>query len=111
MKQLFLLFAVAILLSCSNSGNQQNADASDSTKSKTDSTLVATAEFKVSGMTCTGCENSIQTNVGKLDGIITVKASHTLQTAVVTFDSTKVSTSQIAEAITNTGYTVEEQVK
>ncbi|SNZ01411.1 mercuric transport protein MerTP [Flagellimonas pacifica] len=62
--------------------------------------------FIVEGMTCTGCENHIESEVNKLDGILSVKAHYEKGNTVVKYDKTKVSKEEIENAISNTGYTV-----
>lgn len=65
----------------------------------------ATYQFKIKGMTCTGCEAHIQNAVGKLKGVVSVKASYKKREAIVTMDTTKVKPNQVIEAIESAGYT------
>lgn len=60
----------------------------------------------VEGMTCTGCEQSVQRAVGGLDGVDTVRADHTAGRVTVRFDSGAVSEDAIAARIQEAGYTV-----
>lgn len=62
--------------------------------------------FKVTGMTCAGCEAHIVSEVNKLDGIISVKASYENADTVVEFDKTKADLLAIREAIESTGYKI-----
>jgi mercuric ion transport protein len=62
--------------------------------------------YNIQGMTCTGCEIHIETEVNKLDGIIEVKANYDKGTTLVIYDKTKLSTKEIEEAIKNTGYKI-----
>ncbi len=62
--------------------------------------------FIVEGITCTGCENHVESEVNKLNGIISVKASYGDGNAIVKYDRTKVSKQQIVQAINSTGYKV-----
>lgn len=64
--------------------------------------------FIVEGMTCTGCENHVESEVNKLDGILSVKASYEEGNTTVKYDSTKVTEEEIIEGINNTGYKVVE---
>ncbi|AKA35421.1 MULTISPECIES: mercuric transport protein MerTP [Flavobacteriaceae] len=64
--------------------------------------------FTVEGMTCTGCENHVKSEVNKLDGILSVKASYKEGITIVKYDRTKVSEEQIINAINSTGYKVSE---
>lgn len=60
----------------------------------------------VQGLTCIGCENHVESEVNKLDGILAVKASYEQGNTVVRYDHSKVTREQIIEAINNTGYKV-----
>jgi len=60
----------------------------------------------VDGMTCTSCEAHIETEVKKLSGISSVKASYEKKSATVEYDPKKVDESKIIAAINSTGYTV-----
>ena len=64
--------------------------------------------FTVEGMTCTGCENHVESEVNKLDGILSVKASYEEGNTSVKYDRTKVTEEQIIKAINSTGYKVVE---
>lgn len=64
--------------------------------------------FTVEGMTCAGCENHVESEVNKLDGIISVKASYEEGNTIVKYDRTKVTEEQIIKAINSTGYNVSE---
>jgi copper chaperone CopZ len=63
-------------------------------------------EVKIEGMTCTGCEQTIQRNVGKLDGIKSVKATFADGRAVIEYYPSSVDTLGIKNAITGSGYKV-----
>lgn len=64
--------------------------------------------FTVEGMTCSGCENHVESEVNKLDGIVSVKASYEKSNTTVKYDRTKVTEQRIIKAINNTGYNVSE---
>ncbi len=97
MKQLIFIFLVAAFVAgCSGkSASDKSSQASAATKTMT---------LAVEGMTCTGCENTIQEAVTKIDGVTSVKASHLDSTAVVSFDTTKTSVEAIGDAINEAGY-------
>ncbi|MCX2745404.1 mercuric transport protein MerTP [Mangrovivirga sp. M17] len=67
---------------------------------------VKTVEFKVSGMTCAGCEAHVNNEVNKLEGIVTVNASYDNGNAIVKYDPSKTSSTEIEQAIKSTGYKV-----
>ena len=95
-----IFFLIILSVSCKNqkADNSQNTDLSNLKPVK--------IEITIKGMTCTGCEQAIQGNVSKLEGIKSIIASHEKGNAIVEFYEDKVDTSMIKEAITETGYTV-----
>lgn len=71
-----------------------------------DKSDISSADFQISGMTCTGCEEHVDHEVNKLDGVLSSKASYKNGNAIVEFDKTKTSISEIEKAINSTGYKV-----
>jgi Cu+-exporting ATPase len=58
----------------------------------------------VEGMTCGGCEQTIQEGVGKLPGVSRVRASHKEKRAWVSYDAARVQPARIVEEIVRLGY-------
>ena len=71
-----------------------------------DKSDIKTTEFKISGMTCTGCEEHVNREINKLNGIVRSKASYENGNAIVEFDKTKTNETEIEKAINATGYKV-----
>jgi copper chaperone CopZ len=63
-------------------------------------------EVSIGGMSCTGCEQTIQTGISKLEGIKSVKASYVAGNALVEYYPGITDTMKIKAAITGSGYTV-----
>lgn len=63
--------------------------------------------LSVSGMTCASCEHHIESEVVKLSGVSSVKASYANKSTVVEYDPQKVDEAKIIAAINGTGYKVE----
>lgn len=63
-------------------------------------------ELKVTGMTCATCEYHIESEVKKLPGVSSVKASYDKGSATIEFDEQKVKAEKIIETINGTGYKV-----
>src|SRR5687767_6977312 len=61
----------------------------------------------VNGMTCASCEHHIESEVIKLTGVSSVKASYENKLTVVEYNPQKVDEAKIIAAINETGYTVE----
>jgi mercuric ion transport protein len=64
--------------------------------------------FIVQGMTCEGCEEHVNNELSKLNGVLTYTTSYANKSSLVTFDKTKVDIKTIVAAINKTGYTVKE---
>jgi mercuric ion transport protein len=63
-------------------------------------------EFKISGMTCASCEEHVNHEVNKLNGIVNSKASYENGNAIVEFDKSETNETEIEKAINSTGYKV-----
>jgi copper chaperone CopZ len=95
--EVLLMLLLLVVLSC---GNQKKSQL------KNDATSASKIEVTISGMTCTGCEQTIKTNVTKLEGVSDVKADFKSGKAIVDFDPNLTDTSKIRSAITKSGYKV-----
>ena len=91
-------FLTSIIIAVACTGNKQE-------KSKETGPL-SVIEVKIEGMSCTGCEQTIQRNVSKLEGIKSVKATFTDGRAIIEYFPTAVDSIKIKDAITASGYTV-----
>jgi len=67
---------------------------------------IISTEFTINGMTCASCEDHINYEVNKLNGIVNTKVSFENGNAIVEFDKTKTDTTEITKAINATGYKV-----
>jgi copper ion binding protein len=105
MRNFAFIFILAIVVAaCGNqTGRQQAGEDAAKTEAISPENLQV-IEIAVNGMTCQGCEHTIQTAVGNLPGVQEVKASHLDSTAIVTFDKTKVTFGQMQAAINDKGY-------
>lgn len=80
-------------------------------KSQNQNSVVTTSEiqkveFTVKGMTCTGCEHHVKTEIQKLKGIVEVLVSYEKGNAIVKFENGKTNVEEIEKAINSTGYKV-----
>lgn len=89
--------ALLILFSCQ--GNRKTGEAKETF-------TASTVEISIRGMTCTGCEQTIQAGISGLNGVESVKATFTDGKAIVVFDPGKTDTLKMKEVITGKGYTV-----
>jgi copper chaperone CopZ len=65
---------------------------------------VATASFKVEGMTCDGCADKVRTGLAAKDGIVKVTVSVADKRITVEYDAAKLDTGKISKLITELGY-------
>lgn len=73
--------------------------------------LQTTYEINIVGMTCTGCEEHVKLEIGKLPGISALEVSYEKANAVVTFDESQTDLEQVKAAVAVTGYKVESTTK
>lgn len=71
-----------------------------------DKSNIQTAEFKINGMTCSGCEEHVNHEVNKLTGIVKTTVSYENGNAIIEFDQTQTNIDEIEKAIRKTGYSV-----
>lgn len=98
-----LSFFAGVLLMISCTGNKQ--------EKPIDMGEASFIEVNIEGMTCTGCEQTIQRRVGKLEGIKSVTATFTDGRAIIEYFPDVVDTLQIKDAITGSGYVVKKFVQ
>ncbi|GAB3343693.1 hypothetical protein GCM10027429_34640 [Marivirga atlantica] len=68
---------------------------------------ILNAELSIRGMTCTGCEHSVNAALNNSEGVLEASSSYDSGMAIVKFDQSKVSVDQLATNIEEaTGYTV-----
>ena len=100
MKHLFFVVLVASFMA----GCAGKSTSTDNAKATTEAVANKTVTLAVSGMSCTGCENTVTEAITKVPGVTAVKASFKDSTAIVSFDSSKTSIEAIGTAITESGY-------
>jgi len=69
--------------------------------------VTARETFKVSGMTCAGCETTIKLALEHTPGVRSAEVSYERGEAVVEYDPTLTNTNKLRAAINETGYTCE----
>lgn len=115
MKKIYILLPVIVInLSLIQCGNTEEKKTTENTKqsqeeaeNKINPSSTITVEFHTAGMTCTGCENTIKTKVKKIEGVIEVTADHKKGIVRARYDPNKTNPEVIKEAITSSGYRVE----
>ncbi len=108
MRQLaFILIAAATLAACqSNSNSAGDTSESETTVLQIAPENLVSMSFEVEGMTCTGCENTVERSLKTMAGVAEVDASHETGKALVQYDKTKVTEKEVADNIAARGYKV-----
>ena len=70
------------------------------------SSAVETVEVGVEGMTCHSCVSLIESVIGELDGVESVRVSLEEKRAAIVYDRTKTSTETLHTAIEDMGFIV-----
>ena len=65
---------------------------------------IVSKSIGVNGMTCVGCEDTLEEKISKMEGVVSVRASHTKNEAEIAFDSTKTDIQAVTKAIRASGY-------
>lgn len=98
MRKLLILFALGMLIvSCLMKAKKGNSAI------PTDFTRVQ-LELTVDGMTCDGCEMTIEKGLIKEEGIVDVKADHERSSAIITLDTTIIDRNKVIASIEELGY-------
>lgn len=63
-----------------------------------------TAQFRIEGMTCASCVNSIERGLSVIQGIAAIQVSLLAESATITYIPTQISTGQIIEHINDIGF-------
>ena len=102
-KILSVLFLMVLVLgACNSKKSEQKADQPVSIENVGDIVL------NVEGMTCDGCEMTIEKGLLTLEGVAEVKADHETGIAIIKADTLKVKKSDVAKVIEKVGYKAKE---
>ena len=63
-------------------------------------------KFTIQGMTCEACEEHVNNELSKVNGVLAYKTSYVTRSSLVTFNKSKVDVKAIEAAIKKTGYKV-----
>jgi len=102
MKHLLILSAVLIL------GFSVIVSAQDKPKEEK---TVETKTYSVDGMTCQGCVSSVESKLGKIDGVQKYEVDLEKGEAIVEYDTEKVKSDDIEKEFEGTSYKVTEKEK
>jgi len=101
-KTLLLLVLPAFLFACQGTGDKKQSETAVQLEVAPEN--IGFLEISVEGMTCTGCENSVEKSVLALEGVLDVEASHIDKTALVKYDKTRANPNDMMTKINDKGY-------
>ena len=96
---IWFAFVMCIIAAC-----QQRAKEDQPVKPE----VITKVEISITGMSCTGCEETITKSALSLEGVREASASFKEGKAWITFNEADVTSEQISAAIEKTGYKVTE---
>lgn len=99
MKNLVFILFTALIFSSSCKNTQTETIKEDKPIVETVSMVV-----KIEGMTCGGCEQTIENAVKQLAGVESVEASHVAGNAIIEIEPSKLDTVVIKKIIDESGY-------
>lgn len=108
MKNIMMILVAAVLLAGCNSTSKKADE--DATTTENAAAEWVEVSINVDGMTCDGCENAIKAGIESLDGIAAVESSFEEGWTKVKYDKAVTSEEDIEAKITDTGYTVKEEL-
>ena len=100
MKKMIFIFLSAILMFFTS---ELMADNSAKTMVVKKSNIV-TKTIGVKGMTCVGCEVTLEKSIKKVHGVVAVQASASDKNAVIQYDKTKTDEATVTKMIEKMGY-------
>ncbi len=102
----FLSIILLLAISCQNNESKTaNTDENVATELEAPVDYVM-YNVGIEGMTCTGCEETIEAGVTKVEGVGSVEANHVEGYAMLKFDKSKIDTLQVKNVIEAAGYKV-----
>ena len=99
-----IVICLFLALGCSNPGTKKSATEVKLPVEASAKTVAV--ELAIQGMTCTGCEQTIQSGISSLKGVKQVKANFRNGKTFIEFIPEIADTNQIKERITASGYVV-----
>ena len=97
-----VVFCFFIVFGCSTGTTKKSTP--ESRPPVTESVKTVALEMSIQGMTCTGCEQTIQSGLSSLKGVKQVKADYRNGKAYVEFEAGVGDTIKMRESITSSGY-------
>lgn len=69
--------------------------------------MAESVSLTVTGMKCGGCESTVKTKLGEVDGVVSIETNFKENNVTVEFDQESTDVASISKVITDAGFTVE----
>lgn len=99
-----IVICLFLAIGCNNTGSKKSASELKSPAMASVKTVAV--EFDIHGMTCLGCEQTIQSGISSIKGVQHVKATFKDGKAFVEFIPEIADTTQMKDKIVSSGYVV-----
>ena len=100
--RILILVSFLLAFGCGNGGAKKSTP--EVKPQVAENLKMAALELSIQGMTCTGCEQTIQAALGSIDGVKHVKANFKEGIAYVEYLQSVSDTARMKESITSSGY-------
>jgi copper chaperone CopZ len=97
-----IVLCFAFLIACNSGGSKKNGAEAKPVVAENVKTIAV--ELAIQGMTCTGCEQTIQSGISAVKGVKQVKANFKNGKAYVELIPDMADTALIREKVTSSGY-------
>jgi copper chaperone CopZ len=99
-----IVICLFLAFGCNNAGSKKSA--AEAKTAIQENLKTVAVELSIQGMTCLGCEQTIQSGIGGIQGVKQVKANFKNGKAFVEFLPEIADTMQMKEKVTASGYIV-----
>lgn len=99
-----IILCLFFTFGCNDAGTKKNA--SEVKSAAVDNVKTVAVELTIKGMTCTGCEQTIQSGISSLKGVKQVKATFKNGKAYVEYIPDVADTTVMKQKVTASGYIV-----
>ena len=107
MRSLILIPIITLFLSSYNIQAQSNETVEQEMNADSNNLNIMTIKFKITGITCAGCSNTIYKALKEDGGVLEHSVEYPGDIAIIEFDNTKTSIEALKAIIEKKGYKVE----
>jgi periplasmic mercuric ion binding protein len=107
MKNLFIVSVMALMLFSFQAKAQSNQATKQTVVASSNEQISTTVKFKITGITCAGCSNTIYKALKEVDGVTEHSVEYPGDIAIIRFDDSKTNAEALKIVIEKKGYKVE----